>query len=152
MAIILRSQVEVMGGLVSIGAKSAIMDLHDDGRFVLVRVDLRSQQWGETLIDAPVRSLRVNSGSTYLTINAGGVKRRVDFAGESPVGFALFGLIGAAISRSFAEKAGLDAWIETFRAQGVLGRLNETVRNVLILVGIGVGVALAIVITAAVVQ
>ena len=140
MSIVLRSEVGVMGQGLSLSGQPAVMDLHDNDRFVLIKFNPRTGEFGERVFDTPVSSLRVSGTSTYLTISEGRVKRRVDFAGNSPVGVAGFGLLGYAIQASYASQSGIKSWVEVFRERGVMRRQLSTARRLLIFVGILVGI------------
>lgn len=134
MSIVLRSEVDVLGGGFSL-RQPAVMDLHDNDRFVLIKFDPRTGEFGERVFDTPVSSLAVTATSTYLTITEGRLKRRVSFT-DGGVGLAAFGLIGYAIAASNASKAGLTSWVELFRARGVMKRQLNAALRILILFGI----------------
>jgi len=128
----MRSDVGVVEGFFGI-QKPAIMDLHDDGRFVLVRIDPTTKTFGEKIFDCPITSLSVGGASTYLTVSANGLKKRVDFSSRSAVGAGTLGLIGYAIASSYATDAGLKNWVAMFRQNGLLRRYSNTNRNLIIL-------------------
>jgi hypothetical protein len=131
-SVVLRSEVGVVEGFFGFH-KPAVMDLHDDGRFVLVRVDRRSHEFGEMIFDSPVDALSVGGASTYLTITANGKKKRVDFSTSSPVGIVELGLIGYAIAATNASAAGLPNWVAVFKQRGLLRRYSNTNRNLKVL-------------------
>jgi hypothetical protein len=136
MAVVLRSKVEFLKGLARL---PAVLDLHDSGRVVVVRVNPRTGDFGEIVVDVPMPEISVTRVSTELRIVAAGKRSRVDFAGDSPIGLIGFGLIGLAVQNSYAKTAGIDNWVETFRHYGVLRPYRSWLR-VLIALGIVVGV------------
>ena len=136
MAVVLRSEVKVYKAGFRLGSQFAIMDLHDNGQFVLIHVDQRSGQFLDRVFDTDIRNLSVKGASTYLTITSTDrVKRRVDFASDAGAGMLAFGLLGAAISSSLANKSGLQEWVATFRRYGVLRSFSHTWRNIAIMLG-----------------
>lgn len=121
------------------------MDLHEDGRFVLVRVNPKSREFGEMIFDVPVDALRVGGAGTYLILTAEGRKKRIDFATRSAVGPAAFGVIGYAIASSYATAAGRPAWVDFFKQRGLLLKFDSgrRLKALLIILGVLVGIALA---------
>ena len=145
-SVVLRGRVGIMDGATRIGAKPAILDLHDDGRFVLARIDPRSGEVTEMVIDTPIGNVSVNRATTYLAITAGSVTKKVDFSGETPAGMAMaLGAFGMELSRISAEKAGIKDWVAAFKTHGVFRGYGINRRNLIVLMVVGVVVASVVV-------
>ena len=128
-----------MDGVTRIGAKPAVMDLHDDGRFVLAKIELSTGNITEMVIDTPVNNLSVNGATTYVAITAGEVTKKVDFSGETPPGLAVaMGVVGMEMSRVSAEKAGIKDWVTVFKEHGVFRGFGINRRNLIVLAIVGV--------------
>ena len=140
----MRSDVGVVEGFFGI-PRPAIMDLHDDGRFVLVRINPSTKTFGEKIFDCPVMNLSVGGASTYLTLSANGTKKRVDFSTRSAVGFGALGIVGYAIASSYATDAGLKNWVAMFRQNGLLRHYSNTSRNLIVLGSILGGLVILVV-------
>ena len=140
MAVVLRSKVEFLKGFARL---PAVLDLHDSGRVVIVRVNPRTGDFGEIVVDAAMPDIEVKRVSTELRIVTAGKRSRVDFAGDSPIGIIGFGLIGLAVQNSYAKDAGIDKWVETFRHYGVL-RPYRMWLHVLVATGIAIGIIILV--------
>ena len=135
-----------MDGATRIGMKSAVMDLHDDGRFVLATIELTTGSIIQMVIDTPVHNLSVNGATTYLAITAGDMTKKVDFSGETPPVLAIgLGVLGMELSRVSAEKAGIKDWVAAFKQCGVFRGFGINRRNLIVLIIVGAVVIGAIV-------
>ena len=133
MAVLLHSQVTIFEGALRSGGMPADIELDDDGRFTLTKVDRSTRAATETVFDTSVQNLDVNPGTTYLDITANGVKKRVDFAGSDHIPFVLLGALGMELSRKAAERAGLKDWLAAFKERGVVRRFTTNDRTAVIL-------------------
>ena len=150
MAILLQQLVKTRGGFFSFGTRPAVMELHDDNRFVLFAIDKISQVRTETLMDAPLATLRVRKQQSLLIFSSGSLKRRVDFAdGSEYIGFAAAGLVGMAIAGAAAEpKSGILTWIAALRAHGVRVKTPAVSKAFLVIIGIPIVLTLILVVAA----
>ena len=119
MAIILTQPVTVFDGISQFSAKKAVIELHDDNRFVLAKIDEATGAKTETVMDVPLTALEVGGSQAMLTFKANGVKKRVDFSFGSRAAMALGGVAGMAISGQLAKNSGIGTWVEAFKSRGV---------------------------------
>jgi hypothetical protein len=143
MNVLLRSHVDIFKGATRLSGVRAGMELHDDGRFMLVKLDPSTSEVTEIVFDTAVTNLDVNPGTTYLDITLDGVKKRVVFAAAERIPFPLLGVIGMEVSRKAAERAGLRDWIDVFRDRGVLRKFTTNHRTALLL---GAGIVVIVVV------
>ena len=103
----------------SFGDRKAVIELHDDNRFVMFLIDHKTQARTETLVDAPAASITVGGTQSYLLINDGQRKRRVDFKNPNTLtGLAIGGAIGMAVADTVGNTSGIKTWVEALRAHG----------------------------------
>ena len=121
MAVALQQLVKTRGGFFSFGTRPAVIELHDDNRFVMFAIDKTTQVRTDTLMDVSLATLRARKQQSLLVFTSGSIKRRVDFAdGSEYIGFAAGGLVGMAIAGAVAEpRSGIHTWIDALRAHGV---------------------------------
>ncbi len=143
MAVILSNRVDLSGGWNQLVGKFGVIELHDSGRFILGRLAPGGTEVTEMYFDLPVTELSVKGANGVLTISAGAVTKRVDFAPDSRAMIA-FGLVGALLAADAAKTSGIANWIDAFRHYGVPTKYAPTVngKRVLIIAGVAVGVFL----------
>lgn len=102
-----------------------VIELHDDHRFVMFRVDPKSQFRTETLLDVPTSHLGASGNQSFLVLRSGIVKRRIDFPNPNQLsGFLAGGVIGAAVADAYANPSGIRTWVEALRAHGAQVRYS----------------------------
>lgn len=141
MAVILSNRVDVSSGWNQLVGKVGVIELHDSGRFILGRLVPGSNAVAEMYFDLPVTELSVKGASGVLTISAGDLKKRVDFAPKSRA-LVAFGLVGALVAADAAKTSGIANWIDAFRHFGVPAKYAPTVngKRLLIITGILIGI------------
>jgi hypothetical protein len=116
MPVVLQQLIRLREGLVG---KKAVIELHDDHRFVLFRIDPKSQARTETVLNVPAATLRVTGSQSFLLLHAASTRKRIDFANPNQLsGFAAGGLIGAAVADAYANPSGIRVWVDALRAHG----------------------------------
>lgn len=143
MAVILSNRVDVSGGWNQLIGKFGVIELHDSGRFILGRLAPGGTDVAEMYFDLPVTELSVKGANGVLTISAGALKKRVDFAPDSRAMVA-FGLVGALVAADAAKTSGIANWIDAFRHYGVPTKYGPTIngKRVLVIIGVVIGVFL----------
>jgi hypothetical protein len=122
MPISLQQLVTLRAGL---GSAPVVMELHDDRRFVMFRIDKKTQLRTETLFDVPASSVVARGSQSSLVIEAKGVRQRIEFKNPNQLtGFLAGGLIGAAIADAFANPSGIRTWVDALRAHGAQVRYS----------------------------
>jgi hypothetical protein len=98
---------------------NAALELLDDDTLVVSKVDKRTGLSTEPIFSAPLHALVASGYRSVLTLNAGGVRRRVDFAKRTNGAFALGGAIGLIAATLAAGDGGIVHWVDELRARGV---------------------------------
>ena len=150
MAVALQQLVKTRGGFFSFGTRPAVIELHDDHRFVMFAIDKVTQARTDTLMDTPLSGLRVRKQQALLLFSSGSIRRRVDFSdGSEYIGFAAAGLVGLAIAGAVAQpKSGILTWIAALRANGVQVKTPVVSTAFLVIIGIPIVLTLILVVAA----
>lgn len=97
----------------------AALELMDDDTLVVSKLDKRTGLSLEPIFSAPLHALVASGNRSVLTLNSGGVRRRVDFAERTNGAFALGGAIGLIAATLAAGDGGIVHWVDALRARGV---------------------------------
>ena len=148
MAVALQQLVKTRGGFFSFGTRPAVIELHDDNRFVMFAIDKTTQVRTDTLMDVSLATLRVRKQQSLLVFTSGSIRRRVDFSdGSEYIGFAAAGLVGLAIAGAVAQpKSGILTWIAALRANGVQVKTPVVSKAFLVIIGIPIVLTLILVV------
>ena len=117
MSVVLSNRVQVFDGNTIFSARAAVMELHDDNRFVLGKLDSTGAYVTDMVFDLPVNQLSVSGSQSSLVLSANGIKKRVDFSNGKSVGVA-FGVVGLAIDAAQAKNSGINNWVAAFKQGG----------------------------------
>ena len=119
MAIIMQQPVTVFDGISQFSAKKAVIELHDDNRFVLYKIDEVTGAPTEIVMDVPLTALEVSGSQAILLFKANGLRKRVDFSFGSRLAMGMGGVAGIAVAGALAKNSGVGEWVDAFRARGV---------------------------------
>lgn len=145
MTILLQQQVTLYEGRTIFSGTKVVIELHDDNRFVMFRLDPTTQLRTETVVDVPLSELSVRGSESQLQFIAAGLKKRVNFSHAVTLG-ALGGLAGVAIASAMSPKSMIKTWVADLKARGVAVRYTSSLK--IVLIALGVIVVLFIVATA----
>lgn len=134
MSIVMEKDVQVFLAATQFTARPATIELHDDGRLVLVAhgtgdggnpgEGAAEPSAATTLLDVPASELRVGGSVSTLTLAAGESRYRVEFSSEARVLTAHSGLNeyrrGARLraAQRLVRESGLPDWVAALRARG----------------------------------
>ncbi|MDQ1570348.1 MAG: hypothetical protein QOF79_1022 [Actinomycetota bacterium] len=147
MTVVLSNRVQVFDGFTIFSARAAVMELHDDNRFVLGKLDSTGAYVTDMVFDLPVNQLSVSGSQNSLVLSANGTKKRVDFSNGKSVGIA-FGVVGLALDAAQAKKSGINNWVAAFKERGAKTKLRASnVNSTRLIVLVAILVALVTFIT-----
>ena len=106
-------------GRTQLDQKRSLIEMHDDGRFVISRIDAKTGERGDVIMDAPASSVRLERDGSALIVGAAGSRRRIDFTPGTGAALLAGGVIGAAINSAVRGTEGKDEWLAAFAAHGV---------------------------------
>jgi hypothetical protein len=144
MAIVLASRVTLYEGFTPFVGKPAALELHDDDRLVLVKLDRRTGAIIAKKIDIPLSDVSVRGESSTLSIAARGVVTKVDFSTSRGVAFLVGGGFGVAIAEAVGKNSGIDGWLAALRERGVPVRVRKSALPVLLGILVGLFVLMAV--------
>lgn len=97
----------------------AVIELLDDNRFVMFKVDPETGLRTDTVIDVPLTELAVKGSGQQLVFSTNGLTKRVDFAPSRNFAAAFGGLAGLAIASAVSGPSGIKAWRQELKERGV---------------------------------
>lgn len=136
MAVVLSKQLIFYPGVTVFTGVPALLELHDDNRLSLTKVDPATGIRSDVVLDVPLTELTVGGGSSTLTLIAGGKKTRVDFNRGSRWALAAGGIVGLAVAGALTADSGLGDWIKTFKAHGVTVKYWGMGKSIAIALGV----------------
>jgi hypothetical protein len=147
MSIVMASRAALQQKLTLFEGKPVALELHDDGRLVLLALDRKTGAVREKLLDVALSEADIRTESSLLIILAPGKKFRVDFAQYRGAAFLAGGIIGMAVSESAAKNSVVAGWVTGLRDRGVSVKVQRPIAPMLY----GLLIAIVVLITVLVV-
>ena len=130
----LQQLVTLYEGKTVFSGQRAVIELLDDNRFVMFKVDPETGLRTDTVLDVPVSDLAVKGAGQQLVFTANGLTKRVDFAPSRNFAAAFGGLAGLAIASAVSGPTGIKAWRQELKERGVQVKGANTVLYIVLAV------------------